>query len=141
MLPLDELENRIGYQFKNIKLLERAMTHRSFSADNNERLEFLGDSVLNCVIGNALFQKDKHFDEGSLSRVRSNLVCQAALVVIAEKIGVSDFLKVGEGELHTGGNKRPSTIADAVEAILGRYSPTQGSNRRKLSLFVCMSRC
>ena len=106
MLPLTVLEERIGYTFKNKELLRRAMTHRSFSAEHNERLEFLGDSVLNCVIGNALFLKDKHFDEGSLSRVRSNLV-------------ISDFLKVGAGEKHTGGNHRPSTIADAVEAIFG----------------------
>ena len=77
MLPLTVLEERIGYTFKNKELLRRAMTHRSFSAEHNERLEFLGDSVLNCVIGNALFLKDKHFDEGSLSRVRSNLVRQS----------------------------------------------------------------
>ena len=119
MLPLTVLEERIGYTFKNKELLRRAMTHRSFSAEHNERLEFLGDSVLNCVIGNALFLKDKHFDEGSLSRVRSNLVRQSALAEIAERIGISDFLKVGAGEKHTGGNHRPSTIADAVEAIFG----------------------
>ena len=94
MLPLSELENRIGYKFKNESLLKRAMTHRSFSSENNERLEFLGDSVLNCVIGNALFLKDKHFDEGSLSRVRSNLVKQSALAEIAERIGISEFLRV-----------------------------------------------
>jgi len=102
MLPLTVLEERIGYTFKNKELLRRAMTHRSFSAEHNERLEFLGDSVLNCVIGNALFLKDKHFDEGSLSRVRSNLVRQSALAEIAERIGISDFLKVGEGQNHTG---------------------------------------
>ena len=68
MLPLTVLEERIGYTFKNKELLRRAMTHRSFSAEHNERLEFLGDSVLNCVIGNALFLKDKHFDEGSIVR-------------------------------------------------------------------------
>ena len=126
MLPLSELENRIGYKFKNESLLKRAMTHRSFSSENNERLEFLGDSVLNCVIGNALFLKDKHFDEGSLSRVRSNLVKQSALAEIAERIGISEFLRVGEGELHTGGNRRPSTIADAVEAIFGAVFTDSG---------------
>ena len=122
MLPLTVLEERIGYTFKNKELLRRAMTHRSFSAEHNERLEFLGDSVLNCVIGNALFLKDKHFDEGSLSRVRSNLVRQSALAEIAERIGISDFLKVRnqvEFNSLTGGNHRPSTIADAVEAIFG----------------------
>ena len=89
MLPLTVLEERIGYTFKNKELLRRAMTHRSFSAEHNERLEFLGDSVLNCVIGNALFLKDKHFDEWSLSRVRSNLVRQSALAEIAEHEKIS----------------------------------------------------
>ena len=88
-------------------------------AKHNERLEVLHDSVLNCVIGNALFVKDTHCDEGSLSRVSSNLVRPSALAEIAERIGISDFLKVGAGEKHTGGNHRPSTIADAVEAIFG----------------------
>lgn len=141
MLPLSELENRIGYKFKNESLLKRAMTHRSFSSENNERLEFLGDSVLNCVIGNALFLKDKHFDEGSLSRVRSNLVKQSALAEIAERIGISEFLRVGEGELHTGGNRRPSTIADAVEAIFGAVFTDSGFESAQLSSFAYMSRC
>ena len=115
---------------------QRALAPRddapSFSAEHNERLEFLGDSVLNCVIGNALFLKDKHFDEGSLSRVRSNLVRQSALAEIAERIGISDFLKVGAGEKHTGGNHRPSTIADAVEAIFGAVFTAAALKRRKL---------
>jgi len=83
--------------------LNRAVTHRSYGVEHNERLEFLGDSVLNCVIGNALFEKEDHFDEGSLSRVRSNLVRQDALVEIAEHLSISDFLNLGEGELRTGG--------------------------------------
>lgn len=70
------LEERIGYHFTNRQLLERAVTHRSFSSQHNERLEFLGDSVLNCVVGYSLFLRDKHFTEGELSRVRSNLVCK-----------------------------------------------------------------
>ncbi len=119
MPSLDDLQGRIGYKFKNVDLLKRAITHRSFSSLNNERLEFLGDSVLDCVIGYALFLNEKHFNEGSLSRVRSNLVKQSALAEIAEKIGIPDFLKVGEGEIITQGNRRPSTIADALEAIFG----------------------
>ena len=83
LLPAEELESRIGYQFKNKVLLKRALTHRSFASEHNERLEFLGDSVLNCVIGHALFLRDRHFTEGVLSRVRSNLVCEKALDEIA----------------------------------------------------------
>ncbi|MBQ8829883.1 MAG: ribonuclease III [Burkholderiaceae bacterium] len=119
MKSLNELEQRLGYTFKNIKLLKRAVTHRSYGAEHNERLEFLGDSVLNCVIGNALFQKEDHFDEGSLSRVRANLVCQNALVEVAEILGISDFLNLGEGEMRSGGGHRPSIMADAVEAVFG----------------------
>ncbi len=119
MLPLNLLEEKIGYKFKNLALLNRAVTHRSYGAEHNERLEFLGDSVLNCVIGYALFQKDKHFDEGSLSRVRANLVKQAPLAEIGNRIRIYDYLRVGEGERHTNGHRRPSTMADAVEAIFG----------------------
>lgn len=119
MPSLEELQERIGYKFNNVSLLERAITHRSYSSSNNERLEFLGDSILDCVIGYAVFLNEKHLDEGSLSRIRSNLVRQSALAEIAEKIGLPDFLKVGEGEIITHGNRRPSTIADALEAIFG----------------------
>ena len=119
MLDLDVLESRIGYAFKNRALLERARTHRSFSADHNERLEFLGDSVLNCVVGHALFLRDKHFTEGDLSRVRANLVCEKTLSQVAERLGVSDFLRMGEGEMRNGGAHRPSILADATEAIFG----------------------
>jgi len=91
MQDLSILEERIGYKFADRKLLERAVTHRSFAAQHNERLEFLGDSVLNCVVGYALFQRDKHFTEGDLSRVRANLVCERTLAVIAKQIDVSAF--------------------------------------------------
>ncbi len=119
MVNLGELEKIIGYTFKNKKLLKRAVTHRSYCAEHNERLEFLGDSVLGCVIGYALFLKEDHFNEGSLSRVRANLVRMETLAEIGERIGIYDFLRVGEGELHQGGNRRPSTMSDAVEAIFG----------------------
>ena len=118
MLSLDQLEERIGYAFQNKKLLDRARTHRSFSADHNERLEFLGDSVLNCVIGNALFLRDRHFTEGDLSRVRANLVCEKMLNTIRRRGGRSDFLRA-EGEMRNGGAERPSIVADAMEAIFG----------------------
>ncbi len=119
MRPLEELEAELGYKFSNIKLLKRALTHRSYGAEHNERLEFLGDSVLNCVVGNALFKKENHFDEGSLSRVRANLVCEGALVTVAEALKISEFLCLGLGELKSGGGHRPSIMADAVEAIFG----------------------
>lgn len=119
LLPAEELESRIGYQFKNKTLLKRALTHRSFASEHNERLEFLGDSVLNCVIGHALFLRDRHFTEGVLSRVRSNLVCEKALDEIAAQIQIGQFIYLGEGELKTGGADRPSILADACEAVFG----------------------
>ena len=131
MLPLTVLEERIGYTFKNKELLRRAMTHRSFSAEHNERLEFLGDSVLNCVIGNALFLKDKHFDEGSLSRVRSNLVRQSALAEIAERIGISDFLKVGEAQ---------TVIIRLYEPMLSQLTPTTLGKDAKTNLQEVLQR-
>ena len=82
---LEELQKRFGYVFRNPKLLRRAVTHRSFASEHNERLEFLGDSVLDCVIGNALFKREDHFTEGQLSRVRSNLVCEKMLAGIARR--------------------------------------------------------
>ena len=119
LLAPEELEKRIGYCFKNKALLKRALTHRSFGAEHNERLEFLGDSVLNCVIGHALFLRDRHFDEGVLSRVRANLVCEKALDEIAAEIQIGSFIYLGEGELRTGGADRPSILADACEAVFG----------------------
>lgn len=119
LLPPEELEERIGYQFQNKALLRRALTHRSFGAEHNERLEFLGDSVLNCVIGHALFLRDRHFTEGVLSRVRANLVCEKALDEIAAQIQIGQFIRLGEGELKTGGDARPSILADACEAVFG----------------------
>jgi ribonuclease III len=123
---LSILEQRIGYVFKDRKLLQRAVTHRSFAAEHNERLEFLGDSVLNCVIGYALFLRDTHFTEGVLSRVRANLVCEKTLAVIARRIDVSSFLRMGEGEMKTGGAHRPSIMADAMEAIFGAVFKESG---------------
>ena len=123
---LSILEERIGYTFANRKLLERAVTHRSFAAEHNERLEFLGDSVLNCVIGYSLFLRDKHFTEGELSRVRANLVCEKTLAIIAREIEVSRFLRMGEGEMKTGGSQRPSIMADAMEAIFGAVFSESG---------------
>lgn len=126
MEDLSILEQRIGYVFRDRKLLQRAVTHRSFAAEHNERLEFLGDSVLNCVIGYALFLRDTHFTEGVLSRVRANLVCEKTLAEIARRIDVSSFLRMGEGEMKTGGAHRPSITADAMEAIFGAVFKESG---------------
>lgn len=119
LLPLEALEKKIDYSFKDKKLLARAVTHRSFGAEHNERLEFLGDSVLNCVVGHSLFLRDKHYDEGVLSRVRANFVCEKTLDEIAAVLEIPRFIRLGEGELKTGGSHRPSIIADACEAIFG----------------------
>lgn len=119
MRSYEALEERLGYVFRDKKLLRRALTHRSYACEHNERLEFLGDSVLNCVIGCDLFLRDKHFTEGVLSRVRANLVCEKMLHEIAAAVNVSEFLLLGEGEMRTGGAKRPSIMADAMEAMFG----------------------
>ncbi len=118
-MDLSILEERIDYKFKNKALLTRAVTHRSFAADHNERLEFLGDSVLNCVVGHALFLRDTHYTEGVLSRTRANFVCEKTLDEIAAEIKIGEFIRLGEGELKTGGASRPSILADACEAVFG----------------------
>lgn len=119
MKRLALLEAAIGYSFKDTGLLEQALTHRSHSARHNERLEFLGDSVLNFTVAALLFDRFQRIDEGDLSRLRANLVKQAALAEIATRLGLSDYLRLGEGELKSGGFRRPSILADALEAIFG----------------------
>jgi len=109
----------LRYEFRNAELLRQALTHRSHSASHNERLEFLGDSVLNCAVAALLYQRFGKLDEGDLSRVRANLVKQQSLYEIAQALNISDSLRLGEGELRSGGFRRPSILADAFEAILG----------------------
>ena len=115
----EALERELGYRFVKPALLAQALTHRSFAADNNERLEFLGDSILNMVIAMALYERFPAQREGELSRLRAQLVRQDALQVIAESIGVGLLLSLGEGELKSGGHRRPSILADATEAVFG----------------------
>lgn len=115
---LDRLQRAIGYSFSNVALLERALTHRSFGQPNNERLEFLGDSVLNCVVAIALFDRFAALREGELSRLRASLVCQDGLHRIAQALQLGDCLRLGEGEMKSGGFRRPSILADALEAVL-----------------------
>jgi ribonuclease-3 len=109
----------IGYRFDNPELLRRALTHRSFGTAHNERLEFLGDSVVNCIIAQALYQKFPALPEGELSRLRASLVSEAALAALAKSIHLGSALMLGEGELKSGGAQRPSLLSDALEAVVG----------------------
>jgi ribonuclease-3 len=113
------LEKALGYAFKQPNLLSQALTHRSHSSPHNERLEFLGDSVLNCTVATLLYQRFPVLKEGELSRLRANLVRQETLAEIAVRLALGDVLRLGEGELKSGGFRRPSILADALEAIFG----------------------
>lgn len=113
------LQGRLGHMFKDVALLQQALTHRSHSSLHNERLEFLGDSVLNCVVASLLFERYSKIDEGDLSRLRANLVKQQSLYEIAQRLELSQFLRLGEGELKSGGFRRPSILADTLEALFG----------------------
>lgn len=115
----DALQARLGHAFAHPDLLEQALTHRSFSIHNNERLEFLGDGVLNCVVGALLYERFPDLKEGQLSRIRANLVNQQPLFEIAQELGLGKYLRLGDGELRSGGASRPSILADALESILG----------------------
>jgi ribonuclease-3 len=115
----EALQGRIGYRFNDPDLLHRALTHRSYSAEHNERLEFLGDSVVNCAVALELFERFPELDEGRLSRLRSNMVSQGSLAAIAQEIGLGQVLRLGEGEIKSGGAQRPSLLADALEAVAG----------------------
>lgn len=110
---------RLGYDFAQPQLLQRALTHRSYSQDNNERLEFLGDSVLNCAVARHLYDNFPNLPEGDLSRLRSNLVNQQTLFMLAQQLDVGELLSLGEGERKSGGHRRPSILADAMEALFG----------------------
>ena len=114
-----ELEARLGHKFAAPKLLVQALTHRSHSAPHNERLEFLGDSVLNCAVAHLLHERYTKLDEGDLSRLRSNLVKQQTLYEVAQRIELAGYLRLGEGELKSGGFRRPSILADTLEALFG----------------------
>ena len=113
------MSRAIQHAFSDRALLARALTHRSFGADNNERLEFLGDSVLNCVVAQALLDRFPRAAEGELSRLRANLVNQQALFEVALELDLGTSLRLGEGEARTGGHRRPSILADAFEAVVG----------------------
>jgi ribonuclease-3 len=110
---------KVGHCFNDPGLLRRALTHRSHGVPHNERLEFLGDSILNCAIALELFHKFPELSEGDLSRLRASLVNQQSLSAVAQRFGFGEQVLLGEGEIRSGGFGRPSILADAVEAVVG----------------------
>jgi ribonuclease-3 len=118
-MPSTALRDRLGYAFKHPALLTQALTHRSYGAQHNERLEFVGDAVLDCAIAVVLYRRFPQLTEGELSRVRANLVNRDTLARLARGVGIGAELKLGEGEQKSGGAARPSMLADALEAVFG----------------------
>lgn len=133
---LAALQERLRHRFQDPGLLARALTHRSFSAEHNERLEFLGDSVLNLAVSSLLYERMQTLPEGDLSKVRASLVKQEPLHQLALGLGLPQVIRLGEGEAKTGGHRRPSILADALEAIIGAvyldagYGPAEALVRR-----------
>lgn len=133
---LADLQQRLQHTFRDPALLVQALTHRSFSSEHNERLEFLGDSVLNLAVAGLLYERLADQAEGDLSRVRANLVKQETLHQLALGLGLSEVIRLGEGEARSGGSKRPSILADALEAVIGAvyldegFAPAQTLVRR-----------
>ena len=142
MRPLqdsDVLCRRLGHVFTQPQLLLRALTHRSYAPEHNERLEFLGDSILGCIIAKHLYSSYPHLSEGELSRFRSNLVREETLAMLAQQLDLGSHLRLGEGELKSGGFRRPSILADAMEALFGAVFLDSGyadAEKVVLNLFV-----
>jgi ribonuclease-3 len=131
--------SRIGHEFVQPQLLQRALTHRSHGPANNERLEFLGDSVLNCAIARHLYDNYPDLPEGDLSRLRSNLVNQQTLCTLAQQLNLGELLLLGEGERKSAGFRRPSILADALEALFGAVFLDSGFDAARkvvLALYV-----
>ncbi|MBE6854785.1 MAG: ribonuclease III [Ruminococcus sp.] len=124
MIDTQQFEEIIGYQFKNKQLLHEALSHSSYANErkkvrrSNERLEFLGDSVLSIIVSRYLFEHFDHLPEGELTKIRASLVCEKSLFVFAQKIRLGEALLLGKGEENTGGRERPSIVADAFEAVI-----------------------
>ncbi len=133
------LSKKLGYVFADPGLLQRALTHRSYAPEHNERLEFLGDSILGCVIANYLFSHYQQLSEGELSRLRSNLVREETLATLALQLDLGSHLQLGEGERKSGGFRRPSILADGVEALIGAIFLDGGfaaAERAVLNIYV-----
>lgn len=135
-MDLPSIERAIGYVFSSRSIQDQALTHRSFGAVHNERLEFLGDSVLNCVIAQALYERFSEVREGDLSRLRANLVRQETLAEIAQRLGLGERLRLGEGELKSGGFRRPSILADALEALFGAVFVDGGFEQARKTILM-----
>ena len=118
-MPPSAPTESLGHVFRRPELLRQALTHRSFGADHNERLEFIGDSILNCAIALALYRRFPQLPEGELSRIRANLVNKDMLYRLARTLDLGGAIRLGEGELKSGGASRPSILADALEAMFG----------------------
>ena len=118
-VPLDTLWRRLGYRFRQEALAELALTHRSVSSTNNERLEFLGDALLGMIIAEELYRRFDGASEGDLSRMRASLVKGATLAAVARELSLGDFLRLGSGELKSGGHRRDSILACTLEALIG----------------------
>lgn len=131
MGELTALQNRLGHQFQDDTLLRRALTHRSKGADNNERLEFLGDSILGFIVAESLFLRFPDVAEGKLSRMRSAVVRKETLTKVARELGIPDALNLGEGELKSGGFNRDSILSDAMEALIGAVYLDSGMDNTK----------
>lgn len=132
---IERLQSQIDYKFANPALLELALTHRSFASQNNERLEFLGDSIVNFVVAAELYLRYPKFSEGKLTRMRSQLVCGEMLAEVAKENNLGDFLQFGTGEKKSGGHQRRSILADTVEAIIGAvYLDAELETVRKIIL-------
>lgn len=143
--PVEELEKKIGYTFKNRDYITVALTHSSFSNEMkakgqrvsfNERLEFLGDSVLSIVVSSYIFDKYKNKQEGDLTKIRAAVVCEKALAKYANTISLGDYMYLGHGEIMNNGRKRPSIIADAFEALLAAIYLDNGESYEVVERFL-----
>lgn len=134
-IPLQELQENIGYRFLKPSLLERAMKHSSAVSDNNQRLEFLGDAVLELIISEHLYHEHEEYEEGMLTKVRAAIVTECALARAAEKLSLGDYILFGKGEQKTHGNQKPSILSDAFEALIGAiYLDSGYENAKAVSL-------
>ncbi|QPK03375.1 ribonuclease III [Vibrio kanaloae] len=139
--PIDKLEIKIGYQFNDADLIHLALTHRSAAGKHNERLEFLGDSILSFVIADDLYHRFPKVNEGDMSRMRATLVRGHTLAELGREFELGDYLKLGPGELKSGGFRRDSILADAVEAIIGAvYLDSDTETVRRIILSWYQSR-
>lgn len=146
-MNLNELEKKIGYSFKEVKLLEEALTHSSYSNErrkearrNNERLEFLGDSVLGIVISDYLFKNFQDMPEGELTKVRSKIVCETTLGECSRSIGLGQYMFFGKGEEMTGGRDRTSILADAYEALIASIYMDGGLEASRMFILTHMKK-